>query len=97
MSPRIRFVASVALWGIFCLETYFHHHSVRLPGWFFFLGMSAVSYMSLYITEKAETDSQERVGTITAYFFLLVAALGVLSYLFGVQDLPVRDVFRKLF
>ena len=97
INARGRFVFSILLYGIFCYESCRHNDSVQLPPPIFFIGMSALCYLFLYLTEHASSRLEEIVGTIGAYFFLMIAAVGVLAYAFGWQHVVLRDVIRKLF
>lgn len=96
-SPRVRFILSVVLWGIFVLESYRHHDTVRLPPVPFFLGMVAILYLCLYVTENASDRGEEVVGSIGSHLFLVLGAMGSIAYLFGVEHIRLRDIAPKWF
>jgi hypothetical protein len=93
----VRCILSIVLYGIFGLVSYRHHDSVQLPPLLYYLGMSALCYLFLYITEHSSSKGEERLGIIGSYFFLVIAALGSASYLFGWEHVVPRDVVHKLF
>ena len=89
-TPRLRCALSILLYGVFCLQSYWHHDSVRLPYPLFFIGMSALCFLFLYLLEHADGRMEELVGNVGLYFFLVLAAMGVLMYLFGWQHVRVQ-------
>jgi hypothetical protein len=96
-TPRLRCGLSILFYGIFCLQSYVHRDSVRLPYSLFFFGMSALCVLFLYLLEHASNRSEEIVGTVGSYFFRIVGCVSVLVYLFGWQHVVPRDVVRRLF
>lgn len=70
MTPRVRFLLSVALFAAYGYALHRSHARTKYPVVIMFLGLSAISYLCLYITEHASNDSEERVGVFTSYVFL---------------------------
>ena len=95
-TPRTRFALSIVLFGLFSLLSHLHHDTTRLHPIAFWLAMSAMCALCLYLTEHASDRFEQRVGIFASWFLLSIAALGAPTYLFGWQHVVPRDVLRTL-
>jgi len=59
--------------------------------------MSAVCYLFFYITEHSSSKGETILGVIGSHFLLILAAIGDLSYIFGLEHFVPRDVVSKFF